>query len=362
MKNNKIHRTTAFLALGLACSALISGCGVGEASVSDTATGPEAVPVPVETAKPIRSDIVATYAATATLSSDADAPVVARVAGEVVELLVEEGDRVKAGQVLVRLDGERLRLEMLFAKANLERAQKEFERNADLHKRGLVSAAMFEGLKFDLASLEATYDLKRLNYGYSSVRATISGVVSSRLIKPGENISAGQTTFRVTDTAELIAHLQIPQAELPKFVSGHSASVEVASMPERRFSATISRISPTIDARNGTFRATASISNADGVLAPGMFGRFRIAYETHANALLIPTQAIIDEDDQTTVYVVSDGEVVRRVVKIGIENDGLVEVIDGLTSDEHIVVVGHSGLRDGSKVLASVPVRDSFTG
>ena len=362
MKTKIIKRTTTYLALGLACSALISGCGVGEASVADSVQGPETVPVPVETTQPIRYDIVATYATTATISSDADAPVVARVAGVVVELLVEEGDRVKAGQVLVRLDGERLRLEMLSAKANLERAQKEFERNSDLHDRGLVSTAMFEGLKYDLASLEATYDLTRLNFGYSNVRATISGIVSLRMIKPGENLTAGQTTFRITDTAELIAYLQIPQAELPKFVSGHSASVDVASMPEQRFAATISRISPTIDARNGTFRATASINNADGALAPGMFGRFRIAYETHANALLIPAQAIIDEDDQTTVYVVSNGEVFRRVVKTGIENDGLVEVLDGLNSDEHVVVVGHSGLRDGSKVLASVPDRDSFTG
>ena len=346
----------------LAGSALISGCGTGEASVSDAETILAATPVPVETGMPSRSDIYATYSATASIASDADAPVTARVSGEVVELLVEEGDRVEAGQALARLDGRRLKLEMLAAKANLERAKKEYVRNTDLYQRGLVSAAMFEGLEFDLQSLEATYDLKRLNYDYSNIRATISGVVSSRDIKRGENLNIGQVAFRITETKELIAHLQIPQADLSKFNVGDSASVEVASMPGESYIATIARISPTIDARNGTFRATAIIQNSNGYLAPGMFGRFTVAYEMHANALLVPAQSVLDEDDASTVYVVHDGEVVRRNVTTGIENDGHIEILSGLQDDEEIVIVGHSGLRDGSKVLASIATVDRYTG
>jgi membrane fusion protein (multidrug efflux system) len=351
-----------FLVLTLSSAALISGCGTGEASVPDPDAIEAATPVPVETASPVRSDIRATYAASASISSDADAPVTARVDGEIVELLVEEGDRVDAGQVLARLDGERLKLEMLAAKANLERAKKEYKRITDLHDRGLVSSAIFEGLEYDLASLTATYDLKRLNYDYSNIRATIAGVVSSRRIKAGENLVTGQVAFRITETKELVAYLQIPQAELSKFSAGDAATVSVASMPENDFAATIIRISPTIDARNGTFRATAIIDNTDGYLAPGMFGRFTIAYEKHSNALLIPANALIDEDEETTVYVVQNDEVVRRKVDVGIEEDGRVEILSGLLDSDQIVVVGHSGLRDGSKVLASVTDPDRFTG
>lgn len=340
--------------------ALLSGCGVGEASVAEVIES--ATPVPVETATPFRADINATYVASASIASDADAPVTARVAGEVVELLVEEGDHVKAGQVLARLDGERLRLEMLSAKANLEQAQKEFERNVDLHEKGLISAAMFEGLEFDVASLKATYDLKRLNYDYSSIRATISGVVSSRDIKPGETLATGQVAFRITDTSELLAYLQIPQAELAKFTVGHPATVKVAAMPDVRHDATIVRISPTIDASNGTFRATAAIDNSAGNLAPGMFGRFTIAYERHADALVIPAHALLDEDEETSVYVVRDGSVTRRVIEVGVVEDGRVEVLGGLTENEQVVVVGHAGLRDGSKVLASTANLELFAG
>jgi membrane fusion protein (multidrug efflux system) len=354
--------TPIIAALTLTGSAFLAGCGTGEASVTDEESIQAATPVPVEVATPHRADIYATYAATATISSDADAPVVARVAGEVVELLVEEGDYVVAGQVLARLDGERLRLEMLASKANLNRAQTEYDRNVDLNKRGLISASMFDSLQYDLEALEATYELKKLTYNYSKIRAPIAGIVASREIKPGQNLRVNDVAFRITDTKELIAYLQIPQSELSKFDVGHTADIEVASMPDIRFPATIERISPTIDARNGTFRATAIIDNANGDLAPGMFGRFTIAYEQHKDALVIPAEALLDEDDESTVYVVSDGEVVRRTVTTGIEANGNIEILGGLSEDEVIVVVGHAGLRSGSKVLASNTVQDRYAG
>ncbi len=359
-----MKKTTLMIAtLALSVVTLLSGCGVGQASVADKEPVQAATPVPVEVANPFRADIYATYHATATIASDADAPVVARIPGEIVELLVEEGDAVVEGQVLARLDGERLRLEMLAAKANLEQARTEYARNVDLHSRGLISASMFDSLQYDLEALEATYELTRLNFEYAKIRAPISGVVASREVKPGQHLSINDVAFRITDTSELIAYLQIPQAELPKFAAGHSASIEVASMPGVNHPATIVRISPTIDTRNGTFRATAIIDNTAGNLAPGMFGSFTIAYEQHNDALLIPAAAVLDEDDETTVYVVDENEeVVRRDIETGIESNGKVEVLGGLDENDVVVVVGHSGLKNGSKVLASQQPIDSFTG
>lgn len=349
-------------ALALAGSVWLAGCSTGEAKLAGDDIIQAETPVPVEVAQPFRGDIYATYAATATMSSDADAPVIARVAGEVIQLLVEEGERVEKGQVLARLDGERLRLEMLAAESRARQARAEYERNIDLHERGLISASMFDSLQYDLEALEATYELKKLDYAYARIRAPISGIVVARNVKPGQSLAVNDVAFRITDTSELIAYLQIPQSELPKFSVGDTASIEVASMPGTAYPATITRISPTIDKRNGTFRATAIIDNAKGDLAPGMFGRFAIAYEQHADALLIPAGALLDEDDGHTVYVVNGGEVIRRAVRTGIESDGNIEILGGLNEDDIIVVVGHSGLRDGSKVLASNTVPDRITG
>ncbi len=346
----------------LALAAFVSGCGTGRADVSGAAVVDAATPVPVEVARALRADVFATYNVTATVTSDADAPVVARIAGEVVELLVEEGDRVAEGQMLARLDGERHRLQMLSARADLEKARRDYRRNAGLHARGLVSASAFEGLEYDVAALEAAYELKKLNYEHSKIRATIGGIVSDRAIKPGQTLAVNDVAFRITDTSELLAYLQIPQGELHKFEAGQPATLSVAAMTGEEYAAEISRISPTIDAENGTFRATVTIDNSSGELAPGMFGRFEIAYEKHANALLIPTGALLDEDEQATVYVVDGAEVARRIVTTGIESDGLVEILSGLDEEDIIVVAGHSGLRDGSRVLASSERQQGIAG
>ena len=348
--------------LAIASSATISGCGTGEASLPDASTLQAESPVPVEVAQPYRMDLYASYVASATMASDADAPAVARVAGDVVEMLVEEGDFVEAGQVLARLDGERLRLEMLAAKANLDQARREHARYADLHARGLVSASAYDQLQFDLEALEANYDLKKLNYDYTSIRAPISGVVASREIRPGQNVAASAVAFRITDTRELLAYLQIPQSELAKISAGDPATIRVAAIPDTDFPANIVRISPTIDTRNGTFRATAVIDNAHGKLAPGMFARITIGYEQHQDALVIPSDALLNDEDEATVYVVSDGQVQRRVVETGINTEGFVEILGGLDEAEMVVVVGQSALRDGSRVLASNNNLERHTG
>jgi len=357
-----ILKRLGLLAASATLSASLAACGVGEAKVADTAEKAAVTPLPVAVSAPLTADIFATYQSTTTIAADAEAPVLARVSGEVVEILVEEGDTVEEGQLLARLDGERLRLQMLEAKANLEKTTKSYERYIQLHERGLVSASTFEGLRFDMDALNATYELKRLNYNYTKIRAPISGVVSSRDIKLGQHVMAGAAAFKITDTKVLVAYLSIPQTELSKISAGDPATVRVDAMPELEFNATIDRISPTIDPRNGTFRATASIDNDNGELAPGMFGRFKIAYEKHTDALLIPAAALIEEDSETVVYVVRDGSASRRTVEIGIRSDEMVEVLGGLDRNDRIVVTGQGGLRDGARVLASNDQLSSFTG
>ncbi len=350
------------LAATAAMTASLSACGVGEAKTADTAAIVAAIPLPVAVSLPSTADIFATYQSTTTIESDAEAPVLARVSGEVVEILVEEGDRVETGQLLARLDGVKLHLQMIEAKVNLEKTRSAYARYVQLHERGLVSAATFEGLQFDVDALRATYELKRLNYNYTKIRAPISGVVSSRDIKLGQHVMAGAAAFKITDTTSLVAYLSIPQTELSKITAGDTATLRVDAMPEIEFSALIVRISPTIDPRNGTFRATAAIDNQDGDLAPGMFGRFNIAYEKHADALLIPAAALLQEDSETVVYVVNDGSASRRAIEVGIQSDGFVEVLSGLDANEKIVVAGQNGLRDGAKVQASQELQARIIG
>ncbi len=347
----KITASGAAGAIALLLSSVLAGCNAGHAE--SVAVEEPPAPLPVMVVSPEVRDIYATYQTTATIASDAEAPILARVAGEVIEILVEEGDTVTQGQVLARLDGDRLRLEMQRARAEYERASREYERTMNLHERNLVSTAAFEGLLFDRDMAKASYELKRLEYEYTAIRATIPGVVSAREVKVGTNVATGEEVFRITDTAELVAYLNIPQTELSKFAAGHRVIVAVDSAPGEEFGATVARISPTIDTSSGTFRATVFVDNDAGELAPGMFGRFTIAYEKHADAIVIPASAAVREDNELIVYVVEDGSAVRRPIRPGILSDGLLEVVGGLDAHDSIVLSGQSRLRDGSRVLAS---------
>lgn len=337
-------------ALALLAAAL-GGCAGSDASKNEAVEA--SVPLPVMVVPVNTTDIHASYKATANIVADADAPVLAKVRGEVVELLVEEGDRVRQGQVLARLDGDRLRLEMRRAKTEVEKASAEFERMKNLHERSLISTATVDDLQYRVDELNASYDLARLNYDYTAIRATIDGVVSSRDVKLGSNIKIGQIAFRVTNTSKLVATLNIPQTDLHKFAAGDEAIVTVDAAPMQSFVASVARLSPTIDMTTGTFRATLYIDNTANELAPGMFGRFAIAYDVHNDALVIPAAAVVREDNESVVYVVENGAAVRRAIRTGIKTDGIIEVIDGLSAQESVVLSGQSQLRDGSRVLAS---------
>lgn len=345
------------ITLLLMAGMLQAACSSGEARLADRVE--PAAPLPVDVVTPQRADMFASHQSTTALVSDADASIPARVPGEIVAILVEEGDAVRKGDILARVDGERLALETQHAKASLEQARREYERNIRLHERGLVSAAAFDGMKFLLDELQASYELKKLELGYTAIRAPVTGIVTARAVHIGNHVDAGDLTFRVSDTAKLVAYLQIPQNELSRIAVGQDIVLGVDALPGETFAASIDRVSPTVDARNGTFRATAYIDNADGSLAPGMFGRFSIAFEKHTNVLTIPAAAVVEEDNASVVYVVVDGRAERRPIRTGIRNAQRIEVLDGLDAHESVVITGQGNLREGSRVYAieSLPGR-----
>jgi membrane fusion protein (multidrug efflux system) len=330
---------------------LLVGCkgGDGEepAAAEEKKEGPG---VPVEVAALERGDVFAVYTGTASLETDSDALVVAKVAGQVVEILAEEGDRVEEGQVLARLDGDRLRLDMERSHANLRKLEQEYNRSVELYERGLVSSGAFEGLKYELESLRAIYRLAQLEYSYTRIRAPISGVVVQRHIRQGNTISVNDPVFQVTELDPLIAYIHIPEREFRRLEPGQPAELRLDAIPGQRFQAKVQRISPVVDPVTGTFKVTMEVPDQDGRLKPGMFGRFNIVWDARHDVLLAPRVAIVDDDISDSVFVIVDGKAERRTVRTGYARDAQVEILDGLEGHEEIVVIGQAGLRDGAQV------------
>lgn len=335
----------------LALAAIAAGCNAGDGKSAKTGDGEdEPATVPVEIGAIERGDVFAVYTGTASLETDADALVVAKVAGEIVELRAEEGDRVKAGQVLARLDGDRLRLEMERARANVNKLEQEYERNVQLHERGLVSSGAFEDLKYELESLKAGYNLARLELSYTEIRAPISGVVSERHVKIGNTISINDPVFRITNLDPLVAYLHVPEREFRRLEKDQPAELSVDAIPGETFSASVQRISPVVDPLTGTFKVTIEVPDPSARLKPGMFGRFNIVWDARRGSLLVPRVAVVDADADQAVFVIREGVAERRPIETGYARGDRIEVVDGLSGEEDIVVVGQGGLKDGARV------------
>jgi membrane fusion protein (multidrug efflux system) len=336
--------------LGVAICLGLTGCGSSDASQKGhTPTAAESA-IPVEIALPARKELLATYSGTATLEAEADADVIAKVQGEVQKLLVEEGDRVAAGQLLAALDGRQLRLEAAQAAAELAKLERDYRRQVELNQKGLVAAGTFENLRYDLEALRARHDLAELQLSYTEIRAPFAGVIAARHIKLGQTVQPNATLFRITDPSPLKAHVFVPERELKRLKPGQTASVQVDAAPGRTFLARVSLVSPTIDTRTATFKATVEIDDASGELRPGMFARVGIVFERKQQALQIPRIALVETDGERSVFVVQSGVARQLSVGTGLSDAGNVEILEGLSGDEQVVVVGQSGLKDGNKV------------
>jgi membrane fusion protein, multidrug efflux system len=329
---------------------LLVGCK-GDSDGSKAAAGEDAGSgIPVEVVALERGDVFAVYTGTASLETDNDALVVAKVGGQVVKVFVEEGDRVEAGQVLARLDGDRLRLEMERSLANLRKLEQEHNRSVQLFERGLVSSGAFEDQKYELEALRAIYRLAQLEYSYTEIKAPISGVVVHRYIRLGNTVSVNDAAFQITELDPLIAYIHIPEREFRRLETGQAAELSLDAIPGQRFQARVQRISPVVDPATGTFKVTMEVPDQGGRLKPGMFGRFNIVWDRRENVLLVPRIAIGDDEAMESVFVVTEGKAERRAVRTGYTRGSQVEIIDGLSGDEEVVVIGQSGLRDGVRV------------
>lgn len=343
-------RALPIAALAVAATLLAAGCSDGSAKdkSKEGADAAQAVPVEVQPLK--RASMVAVYSGTASIEANDEAEVVAKVGGEVRQIFVEEGDSVREGQVLARLDGDRLRLDVAQTEANLRKLERDYKRQLELADKGLVAKGTAENAKYDLDALRAQYDSARLELGYTEIRAPIPGVVSARHIKVGNTIKPNDPTFRVTNLDPLLAFVHVPEKEFRKLAPGQPADVVVDALGGEHFTGKISRISPTVDPQTGTFRARVEIPDDTRHLKPGMFARVNIAYERREDALQVPRTAIIDSDGEQSVFIVVGAKAEQRKVSTGLANNGWLEVLDGLKGNERVVVVGQAGLKSGTLV------------
>jgi RND family efflux transporter MFP subunit len=210
-----------------------------------------------------------------------------------------------------------------------------------------------DAVQATVAQAQAVLDLANLQLGEATVKAPFDGVVSQRLVSEGAMAMAGSPLLAlVSIQTEVVVNVE--EANLGAVKVGRSATITAAAYPGVEFSATVTGIAPTVDARSRTAQDRLAPQDTEGRLRDGMFAQVRLSTDgQQQSGLVVPRTAIIQESGDSVAYVVADGKAQRRVVTLGVSGAEQVQITQGLKEGEQVAASGLAGLRDGAQVTVA---------
>lgn len=328
----------------------------GKGGEGDKAKQPQAAPVEVAMLR--RGAMEAVLRFSADLEAEQAVPVHSQSPSlrRVVQLLVEEGQRVGRGQILAKLQDDEQRHGVARASGQLEKARADLARQERLFAEKLVSEQAFNEAKHQLAQLEIELADAQQAWAYTELRAPIAGTVAVRRVKVGDVVTMDQSLFDLVDLDTLVVRVYVPERELGRVRPGQAARLFAQARPGVVFAGTVDRVAPVVDPKSGTVKVTVRVPQAPGLM-PGMFLDVQLVTDVRQDALLLPKRALLLDHDQAWVYRLKrDSTVERLLVQPILEDARHVEVrpaasrAGGLVAGDQVVVAGQAGLKPGAKV------------
>ena len=326
-----------------------SGGNRPDAMGGPMAGGASTAAVPVRVQRVLSRSISQYLQTNGTLEAENEVDIVARTSGPVTAILTEEGQMVRTGQLMARIDDREPKNQAAIARVARDEAQLAFDRTQTSWNEGLVSREAYDGATSKLAAAQAQLESAEIQLAYTEIRAPFDAQVVTRDIKLAQYVTTGARLFRISDFTPLLCRVEVPEKDLPRVRVGQTAHLEVEAYPGQQFPASVSRLRPTVDPTSGTFTVTLEVA-AQGKLRPGMFASVYLETETRENVLAIPRDALVLDSLGDTVYVMVDGVAERREVRLGLRDEDSVEVVEGLAGGEQLIVLGQEGLADGTPV------------
>lgn len=266
------------------------------------------------------------------------------MAGRIDKIHVEVGSKVQANQLLVEMD----KTTYLQTKVSFDNLAVDFQRISTLYNSGNIAQQTYDQTKAQYESLKTNVqNLERNTF----LRAPFSGVIAAKNYENGE-LYAGTPILLLVDMANLKAHINIPESYYPSIKEGMNVAITSDVFTDKEFKGIIEIVSPVIDATTHTFQVQIKISNAGGVLRPGMFARIGVDFDK-INAKVVPYQAVLKLQGSNERYVYVNNNGVAKLVKVqmGKRYDDKIEILsDELKEGDQLVVVGQARLVDGVKV------------
>jgi len=342
--------------------------------------------ISVGTMMPVRKDLDVRLIYTADIQPYQQVTIFSRVDGYIAKLYVDKGDFVKANQLLVEIDHTDYVNAVNRAKANLAAAranvvsQEATIRNAKLNLDRMrtlikdqyvsqqdvdnaqaaydVAVAQVESLRAQVRQMEVALQQAETNLSYSYIRAPFAGFISTRNLDQGAFASASSastSTFSLPivvlqDITTVRVLLDAVEKDVPLVRVGQRAELRADAYPDRVFTGTLTRVVNALNRTTRTMTIEVDLPNPDRALKGGMFARVELLVGRHENALQIPIDAVTRLESDQYVYTVQ-GDKARKVpVQLGIQNNGLIEIVKGVTGTDPVIVSGKDLVTDGVKV------------
>lgn len=334
----------------------------------------EFLPQEVVTVAPL--ELRQTLALSGALRAVEQVSVKARVGGEVRDVLVREGEAVKAGQVLVRMDTseyqarvDQARGTLNAARGQLDIATKGRDNNQALLDKGFISRNAFDNAASQYAIAQANVDAARgaleivqKSLNDTVIRAPMSGLISLRSVQPGEKVSPDNRLLDIINLQKMELEAAVPTSDIGQVVLGQPVTLRVEGL-DISFSGRVTRINPSTQNGSRSVLVYVQVPNPQSMLRAGMFAEAQLTLRSKTGVLALPLGALHKDSSATYVYAIEDGKLVKKIITPGIEgrdgDDSKIEITDGLSAGAQVIRNNMGTLRTGSAVRIT-PVADKI--
>lgn len=274
----------------------------------------------------------------------------AKISGEVKEVMVTEGDKVREGQVLARIDEDDYRIALDSATATFELARTNLERLQSLFAKGLIPAAELDAVDTDMRTARAAMEEAALNLSRCTVTAPMTGVIRRLDLKKGLLLSVADPMAEILEIDRVKAVIGIPESDVAAVRKLDTVVFTVKALDGRRITGSRHFLSPAPETAARLYRLELAVDNGNGDILPGMFIRADIVKRVAHDAFVIPLYAVLVRNDERYVFVEKDGTAHKRPVTLGIMEKWQVQVTDGLSAGDKLIIQGHRDVEPEQEV------------
>ncbi len=318
-------------------------------SAQRPAAGRARGPSPVETATAGTLRLSDDIAAIGTLLADESVAIAPETAGRVSQVLFRDGALVEKGTPLFRFDTDLAESELAEARARLKLGEANYARNQKLRQSGNVAESAYEEALSARDVARAAVDSAEVRLAKLTIAAPFSGTLGFRSVSEGAYVTAGTPLVQLDKVDRLKVAFSVPELRQDAMQQATSVDVTADALPGETFTASVSALNPVIDVNGRALQVRAELDNAQAKLRPGLLVRVTIK-GPEREAVIVPETAIVQRGEKTVLFVVAENKAKEVPVRIGKRIEGRVEVREGLSGGDVVVIAGNAQLRDGAEV------------